>query len=283
MNIEHMRTFLELHSSSSFQLTAERLHVTQSTVSARIKALEERLNQTLIIRKRNGSKLSAAGRLFHPHALTVVQAWERARQEIALPEDLDGVFSLGIQLNHWDYIATQWLTFMQKSNPTIATRVIADYSDPLMTQLRDGQLDMAILYAPTNHPNIQIEAFNNESLYLVSTEPRELQVGRTPGYIFVDWGDEFRAQHNLAFPKTFIPKMSVGLGSFGLNQILTHGGSGYFLESSIKPYLQNKSLFLVENAPVFNRPTYLGYPISTENKNLQQSAVQALKSINIVN
>ena len=193
MNIEHMRTFLEVSSSGSFQASAEKLHVTQSTVSARIKALEEQLNQALIIRKRNGCELTTAGRLFHKHAVAAVQAWERARQEIALPDDMTGVFSFGIQTNHWDYIAPKWLDIMSQTEPSIATRVISDYSDPLMAQLRDGHIDMAILYRPIHQPNIHIEQLMDDKLILVATEPRVLEMGRVDGYVFVDWGDEFRA------------------------------------------------------------------------------------------
>ncbi|MDA0218543.1 MAG: LysR family transcriptional regulator [Proteobacteria bacterium] len=43
MNVEQARTFLEVLATGNFNRAAERLHVTQSTVSARIRALEETL------------------------------------------------------------------------------------------------------------------------------------------------------------------------------------------------------------------------------------------------
>ena len=279
MNIEHMRTFLEVSSSGSFQASAEKLHVTQSTVSARIKALEEQLNQALIIRKRNGCELTTAGRLFHKHAVAAVQAWERARQEIALPDDMTGVFSFGIQMNHWDYIATKWLDIMWKTEPSIATRVISDYSDPLMAQLRDGHIDMAILYRPIHQPNIHIEQLMDDKLILVATEPRTLEMGRVDGYVFVDWGDEFRAQHNLAFPKAYIPKISFAVATSALNHILKNGGSGYFIEGSIKSMLEDETLYVIENAPTFRRPTYLGYPTTAVDSKLHRAAIRALRKI----
>jgi len=279
MNIEHMRTFLEVSSSGSFQASPEKLHVTQSTVSARIKALEEQLNQALIIRKRNGCELTTAGRLFHKHAVAAVQAWERARQEIALPDDMTGVFSFGIQMNHWDYIAPKWLDIMWKTEPSIATRVISDYSDPLMAQLLDGHIDMAILYRPIHQPNIHIEQLMDDKLILVATEPRTLEMGRVDGYVFVDWGDEFRAQHNLAFPKAYIPKISFGVATSALNHILKNGGSGYFIEGSVKNMLEDKTLFVVENSPTFHRPTYLGYPSAAPDSKLHRAAIRALRKI----
>ncbi len=279
MNIEHMRTFLEVSSSGSFQASAEKLHVTQSTVSARIKALEEQLNQALIIRKRNGCELTTAGRLFHRHAVAAVQAWERARQEIALPHDMTGVFSFGIQLNHWEYVAPKWLEYMNQTDPDISTRVVGDYSDPLMAQLRDGHLDMAILYRPIHQPNIQIEQLTDDKLILVSTEPRVLEMGRVEGYVFVDWGDEFRAQHNLAFPKAYVPRISFGVAAMALNYILENGGSGYFIEGSVRKLLDEGLLTIVKDSPSFQRPTYLCYPINTMESSLHKAAMQALRRI----
>ena len=279
MNIEHLRAFLEIASSGSFQLAGERLNLTQSTISARIKVLEERLNRSLFIRKRDGAQLTQAGHHLHRHALTAVRAWERARQEVSLPDNLTNVFSLGIQLNHWDQVATSWLAWMESAVPNVATRIIADYSDPLTRLLRDGLLDLGLLYAPKQQANLCIEKFTSEEIVLVSTEPRDVDYSLVEGYVFVDWGDEFRAQHSEAFPENSVPRLSVGLGPIGLNHILTHGGSGYFLISTVRQYLGDGRLFRVQHAPVFTRQTYLCYPESPLDPDLQKTALTGLRQI----
>jgi LysR family transcriptional regulator, flagellar master operon regulator len=53
MDIDRARTFLEIVHSGSFLRAADRLHVTQTTVSARIRTLEEELGRQLFIRNRN--------------------------------------------------------------------------------------------------------------------------------------------------------------------------------------------------------------------------------------
>ena len=277
MNIEHMRAFLEVAATGSFQLAGDRLFITQSTVSARIKALEDRLNRELFIRNRKGATLTSAGHHFHRHALTAVQAWERARQEIALPDDLTGIFSLGLQLNHWDPVAPDWMAAMQETDPHVATRIVSDYSDSLMRQLREGLLDMAVLYAPQQRPNMRIETLSEEDLILVSTEQREIQVGRVDGYVFVDWGDDFRAQHSLAFPEASVPRLSVGLGDVGLNHVLTRGGSGYFLARTVQPLIEEGKLYKVDSAPVFQRPLYLAYPTECSDCDVQARAIEHIR------
>lgn len=279
MNIEHMRAFLDVAATGSFQLAADKLHVTQSTISARIKALEERLNRPLFVRKRNGAELTAGGHHFHRYALTAVRAWERARQEIALPDDLKAIVNLGVQLNHWDRVAALWLSWMQANAPDIATHILSEYSEPLMHRLRDGLLDVAILYDPQQRAELTIEPYLTEKLVLISTSPREVEGARVPGYVFVDWGDTFRAQHSQAFPETPAPKLSVALGAIGLEHILKHGGSGYFMEETVSPLIAEGRLHRVANAPEFERPTYLVYQTEPIDEELQATAIAGLKSI----
>jgi LysR family transcriptional regulator, flagellar master operon regulator len=279
MNIEHMRAFLEVTATGSFQLAADKLHVTQSTISARIKALEDRLNRPLFVRKRNGAELTAGGHHFHRHALTAVRAWDRGRSEAALSEDLTAIVNLGIQLNHWDRIAAPWLGWMQAQAPDVATQIISEYSGPLMHRLRDGLLDLAILYDPQQRAELTIEPFLTEKLILISTSPRPVDKGRVEGYVFVDWGDTFRAQHSLAFPETPAPKLSVGLGAVALDHILKQGGSGYFLEETVAPLIAEGRLHRVVGAPVFERPTYLVYQSDPIDEDLVAMAIRGLKTI----
>ena len=282
MYIDHIKTFLEVASNGSFQLAAEKLFVTQSTVSARIKALEESLNRPLFIRKRNGIEMTSGGQRFHPHALTVVQAWARARQEVALPEAFSSMVNLGIQLNHWEHLAAPWLVWMEQHSPNSATQIVAEYSDSLMRQVRHGVLELAVLYQPQRYPGIIIEPLLVESLILVSTEARSLSTAQVPGYIFVDWGESFREQHSLAFPDAPTHRLNVGLGAVALNHILKRGGSGYFLENMVKELISDQTLHIVKDAPVIERPLFLVYQEQAHNQNLVATAIEGLKAV-IVN
>ena len=68
MQIELLDTFLDLIETRSFHRTAERLHVTQSTISARLKALEQALGGRLFTRSRAGTDLTTEGLKFETHA-----------------------------------------------------------------------------------------------------------------------------------------------------------------------------------------------------------------------
>ena len=70
MDTELARTFLTVITSGSFISAADRLHVSQSTVSTRIHTLEDQLGCTLFVRNKAGTTLTSAGRQFQRHAAT---------------------------------------------------------------------------------------------------------------------------------------------------------------------------------------------------------------------
>jgi len=279
MNIESIRAFLEVSSAGSFQQAAENLNITQSAMSARIKGLEETLNRQLFNRKRNGATLTTGGQSFYRHALTVVRTWELARQETALSSNMNAIIGLGVQLNHWKSVAAPWLHYMKQNSADVATRVHSDYSDRLMAMLRDGLLNLAILYEPQRNPDLLIEPYAEEQLVLVSSEPRAIQKKPVPGYIYVDWGHSFRTAHSMAFPDTPSHQMAVGLAAVGLNHIQEQGGSGYFLEQEVSQLVEQKKLFRVSQAPVFTLTTYLAYFAEASDTPAVQAALKALEQV----
>ena len=85
-------------------------------------------------------------------------------------------------------------------------------------------------------------------------------------YVYVDWGPEFAAQHNLAFPQLAAAVASVGLGPLGLDYILEAGGAGYFRASAVRRHLAAGKLRLVADAPVFLHPAYAVYSEAADAK-----------------
>ncbi|MEG0969159.1 MAG: LysR family transcriptional regulator, partial [Pseudomonas sp.] len=85
MDIDLARTFLEIHRSGSLVAAAQRLHVTQTAISARVQKLEQHLGCQLFVRSRNGASLTADGEAFVVYANQLVQTWEAARRDLPLP------------------------------------------------------------------------------------------------------------------------------------------------------------------------------------------------------
>lgn len=256
MDTELARTFLAISSTGSFVRAAEQLHITQTAVTARIKLLESQLGRSLFVRNKAGARLTPAGQEFSKYASSLVQIWERARQQIALPEGRRAIVSVGGELSLWNPLLLNWLICMRKQSPDIAIRSQVDIPDRLLDKVQTGILDMALIYEPQKRPGITNELLLEEKLIAVSTERNCTEVGNA-GYVYIDWGPQFSSHHDHAFPHLRDTDMHVGLGPLALRYILTVGGSGYFRARAVKPYLERGRLFRVDGAPEYNYSAYL--------------------------
>ena len=98
MDIELARTFLEIVSTGSFIRASERLNVAQTTVSARIRLLEQQLGRPLFVRKKSGASLTPAGEQFLRHAPAFVQLWQRTRHQVAVPPGHRAMLTVGSEV-----------------------------------------------------------------------------------------------------------------------------------------------------------------------------------------
>lgn len=278
MNIDLARTFLEIVETGNFNKAAERLDVTQSTVSMRVKALEDELGRPLFLRSKAGTELTAAGVQFRRYATTLVRVWEQARHEIALPPGYRTVLNVGGQFSLWDRLLVQWIPWMRTALPEIALRAEVGLSEGLMRQLAEGLLDVGVMYNPQSRPGLVIEKLLEERLIMVSTKRRSV-ADWDEGYVFVDWGPEFRQGHGQAFPDLKAPAVSVGLGALGLQHILAQGGTGYFPMRTVRSYLATGRLFEVAGAPDFRRPAYVVFAQEEGQEDWFRTALDGLRYV----
>ncbi|MGZ6175285.1 MAG: LysR family transcriptional regulator [Candidatus Binataceae bacterium] len=276
MDMDQVRTFLEVVEAGSFVRAAESLNVTQSTVSARIKELEVRLGQPLFIRRKSGVALTTAGKRFQPHAATMMHVLQQARQDIALPAEMRAVLNVGGQFSLWERFLLGWMGQFRAGRPDVAVRAEVGTPESLMRHLSDGLLDFVVMYAPEARPGFQIEKLMDESLVMVATRKGHAGPGE-PDYVLVDWGPDFDAWHSDQFPQYGMPGLHVSLGALGLRHILSHGGAGYFPARVVAPEVANATLFPVRGAPTFVRPAHVIYPSESDSE-VRAAALASLKA-----
>ena len=284
MDIQQARTFLAVVESGSFVDAAKRVNVTQSTVSMRIRALEEQLGKTLFQRSKAGASVTAAGAQFHKHALTIVRVWEQARHEVALPAGFTAGLTVGGQYSLCDGFLLAWLARMHVKAPNVAIRMQVGFSDLLMQRLVNGTIDLGIMYTPQSRPGFEVEMLFEEELILVSSEARP---PNKPGknYVYIDWGPEFQSDHSLNYPELATPGIFLELGSLGLKYLLDNPASGYVPRRLAERHLKAGSLKNVAQAPAFFYPVYAVYPTDAEPqlrklvlKNLRETAAFQVKA-----
>lgn len=262
MDTELARTFLAVVAAGSFVKAAERLFVTQSTVSARIQALEEHLRCQLFVRNKGGTTLTAAGRQFQKHATSLMRTLERARQDVGVPQGYRGSLTIGGRIGIWESLLLGVLAKIRATVPDIALRAEIGLEEDLMLGLVEGRVDIGVMYTPQSRPGLNVEALVEEELVLVSTDPADSPC-LGPTYVYVDWGPEFLAQHSASFPELAGPGLSTNVGWLGLQQILDVGGAGYFPRRLVARHVASGRLRELD-APVFRLPAYLVYPLERD-------------------
>jgi DNA-binding transcriptional LysR family regulator len=263
LDTELARTFLMVVTAGNFISAAERLHVTQSTVSARIHTLEDQLGCTLFVRNKAGTTLTLAGRQFQKHASALVRTVEQARHDVGVPRGFRAALTVGARFGLWEQFLLKWLPLMLTAAPDIAVRAEIGLEADLMQGLIEGRLDIGVMYTPQSRPGLRVERLFEERLILVSTElKRRPEPG--PGYVYVDWGPEFYAKHSASFPDFIGLAITANIGWLGLQHILQNGGSGYFPIRLVRPYLENGRLNALVGAPEFALPAYVVYPADAD-------------------
>lgn len=279
MNIVMAKTFLEIVETRNFNKAASHLNVTQSTITMRINALEDLLGQKLFTRSKTGSELTPAGVKFQRYAERLIQVWQQALQEIALPDDIVGALNIGGDVHLWNGVVGEWISWLRRDLPSVALSLWAGDSRTMLRWLTEGLVDVVLAYDPLSQGDLQTEKLFDEELVLVATEPQKLTRKWPSGYIYIDWDDAFRNAHSLVFPIESAPHMTFSHGEWALQYILDNGGSGYFPLRQVNRYIQEKKLFVIQTSHQFTRSSYLIYPNSMKKTDWFVEAIDTLHAI----
>jgi len=265
MDIDLARTFLEIVRLGSLMAAAEKLHVTQTAITARVQKLESHLNCKLFVRNRTGARLTPDGEAFILFANQLVQTWDAARRDLPLPDGYHHVLRIGAQMSLCNPLMLNWVREIKRVIPDHALQAEVKDDDVLMKDVERGVLDAALVYQPAYWPGVQVEELLEEKLILVRV------VDRPEPYVYIDWGPAFRQQHDDAMPERSKAAVAFNLGPFALQYILDNGGSGYFRTRVVQSYLDRGIVERVPMAPEFSYPTYLIYSRDNPSPTLQQA------------
>jgi DNA-binding transcriptional LysR family regulator len=154
MNIKQLETFVWIVRLGSFSAAAEHLYTTQSTVSSRIRELEEQLGIELFDRSHHKAPLTAKGQELLAYAETLLALTSEIRHRVGDPKTLFGVVRVGVA----EVVAKTWLarlvTVVTEKYPRVKLEIDMDLTTALIGKVRDGNLDLALIPGPVVEPNL---------------------------------------------------------------------------------------------------------------------------------
>ncbi len=278
MQVDWIATFLDLCETRSFNRTADRLRVTQSTVSARIRALEAALGCRLLQRSRAGTSLTTEGLRFEPHARALRHGWAEAQHAVRGAGEAAMVLRIGIQRDLADHHIGDWMTRFRDAVPGAGFYIEADYSEQMCTDLVTGALDLAILYTPKPQPDLHFESLGEIPYRMVSTVADRLDEVRPDSYVRGNFAPAFSATHAALLPNLGAAPISSGQNTTVAGLIQALGGTAYVLEDTGRAMAETGLARPVRDAPVIRQPVFAAIQIRNRHRKVHHRLLTLLRT-----
>ena len=210
MDLQQLRYVVEVASTSSFTRAAERCFVTQSALSHQIAALEREIGHRLFLRSSRRVQLTDAGEAFLAQAKIAVAAADRAAEDAAAAGgEVVGTLRIGVIPTVTAIDVPSALARFRAAHPAIRVELQGGNSDDLISALRRGEIDIALLGLRDGSTpgGVASHALSRDALVLVMTPShrlagrRSLVLADTAGETFADFptGTSGREQSDVAF------------------------------------------------------------------------------------
>ncbi|NJS38781.1 MAG: LysR family transcriptional regulator [Rhodobacteraceae bacterium] len=257
MDLQLLKTFLEVASSGSFGAAAGRLFVTQSAVSLRVHRLEDQLGRPLFDRRKDGVTLTSAGREFRGFATLILRNWEQARQRVSAMNGAPTTLAVAAQSSLWPRFGFRWLDRLREEMPDLVIRADMARPDALAQMILSGAVQAVLSYENVVRPGLTSQPLMEDQLVMVSPWPDATADNVVGRYAMVDWGPEFQRAHDEALPQLAEAKLILGMGTLAAWYLQNRPFAAYLPARYARKALDAGSVFLVKDAPVFGHPSWV--------------------------
>jgi LysR family hydrogen peroxide-inducible transcriptional activator len=175
MNLRDLEYIVAVADLNSFSAAANACHVSQPSLSAQIKKVEQKLGAKIFERTKRSVRLSAFGHMFIPRARLILAEIEKirtdARQQI---DPFQGRLALGAIATVAPYLFPSVLQVVQKKAPDMTLVLKEGVTAELLKNLLDGTIDAAIVSLPTDSHAFESYKLFDDSFYLAVGERHPL-------------------------------------------------------------------------------------------------------------
>ncbi|TQS75120.1 LysR family transcriptional regulator [Ornithinibacillus gellani] len=261
MDKEQLDTFLSLVIYKNFTKSAEMLHVAQSTVSARLKSLEQELGKPLLKRTKKSVELTPSGFIFLTYAKRIIELFEESKKELALDGQYTERFVLGGPSSAWNYIFRDALSTFAMENRNVSLELKTHSSENTISKVLDGVIDLGVSYTKPTHPNILVHEHIEDHFKFVSRFPldRPIQVEdfNSKKFILNNWGDAFLEWYMGLAGMNQLPALSMNQTAIVLKMIEEQDYFTLLPSMIAQPFINDKKLCYLESE--FEMPAHHMY------------------------
>ncbi|MDD6386895.1 LysR family transcriptional regulator [Lactobacillus equicursoris] len=151
MEIQALRYFYAVAKTENMTRAASQLHVSQSTISRQLKALEEELGQKLFIRHSFSIELTQQGRLLQDQAQDLLMMADKIEHEFRTWDEVDGGdLYLGLAESYQIRWLASWIRQFKEQYPKLHYHVTSGDREQVYERLDRGVLDFGVVCEQPN-------------------------------------------------------------------------------------------------------------------------------------
>lgn len=289
INYEAYKIFYHVAVNGSISKAAQKLLISQPAVTWHLQNLESNLGITLFIRTKKGVRLTEEGEMFFKYIKRGIENFTNGENMLTNLKNLDyGVIRIGASTTVSEHVLMPYLEIFHEKYPNIDIQIVNTLTSDLLTELRNGNLDMLLLNLPMNeNKDLKIQKIldvqdifvGNKKYYDLCNGSLNLQELNNYPLLFQkspsntrQYLDSYLKNNNVILhPKTEIVSYNL------IMEFVKSGfGIGYATKEFIKEDLKNKNLYEIKVTPKI--PTrYIG--IVTLNQSIPNYSVKKLIKI----
>lgn len=260
--------FFEIASTLNFSRAAERLGVTQPSLSQSIQKLEHSLGEKIFVRHKRGVTLTPAGKQLLVHTRSLLQMWEDVRSKTkSSMKEIKGTFTIGC---HPSVALYALPSFLPKAleNPHLEINLVHDLSRNITEQVISSQIDIGIVVNPVRHPDLVIQKLYDDEVTLWhNLSPAKLKLMDKSGYTIISEPSLLQTQSLMK--KISAAKLPVSrtlqTSNLEVATSLTAAGCGIGILPTRVAQQFSKKLTRLENAPSYKDEICLAVRVESKN------------------
>jgi LysR family transcriptional regulator, cell division regulator len=268
--------FIEVANTLNVSRAAERLGISQPSLSLAMQRLEQSVGAPLLTRSKKGVSLTQAGKQLLGHARHLLQTWEGLRAEtLASVNEIKGTYTIGCHVSVALYTLPYFLPKLMEKNPGLDINLRHDLSRRIAEDVVSMKIDVGIVINPVEHPDLVLHrlcrdevtlwtAAQNDNKDLLICDPELLQSQA----LLKDL-----KKRGMNFTRTMHSE------SLEVIAELTAAGAGIGILPSKVAERARKKLTRVPKAPVFYDELCLIFRVENKNVKSIQAINQAIRAV----
>lgn len=286
MEFEQLVAFLAVTRTKNFTRAAESLNVVQSTVTTRIKMLEQSMGKELFKRKTRSVELTPAGQSLLPYVEQMMELMRSGREAVRLQPNFESRLVIGGLNSIWDSSIFTDLHEFRKMHDKIAVRMITDHSDHIFQGVQNGTIDVGLVYIPPRSSAIEVLPLVEASLQLVGNPSlaEQLEVIQARDllqlpFIHYNWGPPFTEWFEAEVGHHDSAAFRVDHTGAFVRLLIQGEGIGFLMDSIAEEYIKEGKLNKIpirSNAPIPKRMIYMIFAKKNGNRPVVKAVIEYL-------